>query len=140
MAGVATAVPVIKLSEVKFAIDACATATKRAAEATAADQIKKAAMCGLFERVLGVKSLDDVAHLSPDEIAKMIRRRMKKGELELEGIDVDVLIAVIQKSQERRNISWKEAFIAKCGAAAAAEVENSTPVSYSYRAGKVLGL
>lgn len=134
-----TAVPVITVKELKFAIDACATATKRAQESKGAEEIKKAAMTGIFERALGVKSLDDVTPLSPDEIAKIVRRRFKKGEFQLQGFDdVEVLIAVIQKSQERRNISWKDAFIARCGAAAAAEVEKNTPVSYSYKAVKVL--
>lgn len=130
--------PTITLTDLKFAINACVSATKRRQEAEAAEEIKAAAMSGIFERLLGVKSLEEVAAYSPEDIAALAKRRIKKGEVVLDGFELEKLLQVIQQSQAKRNIKWKEAFIAALGAAKAAEIEAATPKSYSYKAAPVL--
>jgi hypothetical protein len=54
----------ITIKEVKFAQKACADAATLAQQTRNADEVKAAAMMGIFERLLGVKSMDDVAQTS----------------------------------------------------------------------------
>jgi len=124
----------ITLKEVTFAQKACADHSKLSKEATAAEQIKLAAMMGIFERLLGVKSMDEVAALSPKDIAGIAKRRLKRGDVELEGCDLELLLKVIQQSQCKRNVSWKDEFIKALGEKKATEIINATPERYSYKA------
>src|ERR1051326_2935755 len=123
----------IKLSEVRFAVRACETAGAKQREADAADEIKKAAMLTVFEPLLGVKSLAQLQLMSRDEICKLAQRRVKKGEVELEGFELAQLFDVIEQSACRRNVSWKEAFLAELGEARAKELQGQAMPSYSYK-------
>lgn len=124
----------ITLKEVTFAQKACADHAKLSKEASAAEEIKLAAMMGIFERLLGVKSMDDVAQLSPKDIAAIAKRRLKRGDVELEGFDLELLLKVIQQSKCQRNVSWKQAFIDALGESEAQKIINATPERYSYKA------
>lgn len=125
--------PVITIKEVKFGIKACADAARRAQEADAADEIKKAAIMGVFERLLGVKTAAEVAAMSPDDIAKVAKARVRRGDVTLEGFELDLLLKVIKQSACRRNVAWKDAFVSMLGESEAAKVMNQAPQSYSYK-------
>jgi hypothetical protein len=124
---------VITIKEVRFAIKACNEATRRRHEAEAAEETKAASMMGVFERLLGVKSSSDVSQLSPADIAKLAKQRVKRGDVELEGFELETLLKVIQQSSCRRNVGWKDALIAECGESKAAELQAATAQSYSYK-------
>lgn len=124
----------ITMKEVKFAQKACADASTLAQQARNADEVKAAAMMGIFERLLGVKSMDDVAQLSPADIAAIAKKRLKRGDVELEGCDLELLLKVIKQSQCKRNVSWKDEFIKALGESKATEIINATPERYSYKA------
>jgi hypothetical protein len=124
----------ITIKEVKFAQKACADASAKTKEADNLNEIKAAAMMGIFERLLGVKSMDDVARCSPADIAGIAKRRLKRGDVELEGFDLELLLKVIKQSQCKRNVSWKDEFVKALGESKATEIINSTPERYSYKA------
>lgn len=123
----------ITLKEVRAAIKACNTATLKRHEAEAADEAKSVAMMGIFERLLGVKSSGDVSQLSPGELAKLAKLHVKRGDVELEGFELDTLLKVIQQSSCRRNVGWKDALIAECGESRSQELQALALPSYSYK-------
>lgn len=123
----------ITVKEVKLAIRACAEHTRRASEAAAAEEVKKSAMLGVFERLLGIKNANELASLDPDDIRKIAKARIKRGELELEGFILEELMKVIQLSATRRNVSWKEAFVAELGASKAAKLQEMASPTHSYK-------
>ena len=123
----------ITIKEVRAAIKACNTATLKRHEADAADEVKATATMTVFERLLGVKSSSDVAQLSPADIAKVAKARVKRGDVELDGFELETLLKVIQQSSCRRNVGWKDALIAECGESKAAELQALTVPSYSYK-------
>lgn len=124
----------ISIAEIKFAQKACADHKTLSSQATAAEQVKAAAMMGIFERLLGVKSSDDVAELSPAAIKAIAKKRLNRGDIEFDGCDLELVLKVIQQSQCKRNVSWKDAFIAELGESKAQELINATPERYSYKA------
>lgn len=119
--------------EISFAIKACADATTTRRAAEAADQVKSAAMMGVFERLLGVKTMAEVAAMSLSDIARVAKGRVKRGDVELEGYELEVLLKVIQESQCRRNVSWKDEFVKALGEAEAAKIIAGTPESRSFK-------
>lgn len=124
---------IIKVKDVRLAIRACSQASEKAKESAAADEIKKSAMLAVFERLIGVKSEKELAAYSLEEIEKLARRRVKKGEVELEGFTLEELLKVIKLSAARRNVSWKDAFIAELGEGKAQEMIKGTVESHSFK-------
>lgn len=125
---------VVTLKDVTAAAKACREESVARKEAADADAAKKTAYMKVFEALLGVKTEDEVKALSPDKLVRLARRRIKKGDVILDGIDAEVLLEkVIQKSQARRNVSWKDCFVAVLGESKATEIVNATDESYSYK-------
>ena len=125
--------PVISIKDVRLAIKACANATQRRHEAENAEEARTAAMLAVFEPLLGVKSTAQVALMSREEIVKLASRRVKKGEVSLDGFELGQLFEVIQQSSCRRNVSWKDALIAELGEQKATELQKQARASYSYK-------
>lgn len=124
----------ISLAEVKRASRACRVSTEKRREHESAEAEKKVAMMVIFEKLLGIKSEADVAEMSPEAIQKLGRKRIRAGLVELDGIEAEVLLEkVIQKSQSRRNVSWKDVFIGLEGESKATDIIANTPESFSYK-------
>lgn len=127
-------ISVVSLKSVRRAAKACKEATEARKEAEACDAEKRAAMMTVFQSLLGVKSEDEVASLSPDALIKLARKRIRAGLVQLDGIDAEKLLdQVIQKTQSRRSVSWKDAFIAELGASKATELTEAAEESFSYK-------
>jgi hypothetical protein len=127
----------VSLKDVKQAIKAHQAYSAAAKIYATAEAAKKAAAMIVFEALLGVTSESEVASLSPSELVKLARRRIREGLVEFADMDDEqvqsLLSHVIQKSQSRRNVSWKDAFVSELGAAAALKVTDETPESFSYK-------
>jgi len=125
---------VVSLKDVRAAAKACTEASSARKTAESAEAGKKSAMMKIFEPLLGVKTEDEVAALSPEALAKLAKKRIRAGLVEFNGIDAEVLLnQVIQKTQSRRSVSWKDAFIAELGASKATELTEATDESFSYK-------
>jgi hypothetical protein len=126
----------ILLKDIRAAAKACTEASKTRKEAESADARKKSAMMKVFEPLLGVKTEEEVAELSPDEIKKLAKQRHRDGLFTLErgGMSLDELVnQVIQKTQSRRSVSWKDAYINELGASKATALTEATDESFSYK-------
>jgi hypothetical protein len=117
--------------------EACVASKKYGAAVAiskAAEEKKKKAAMVVFEALLGVKSEDDVRSLSPDQLKRLARRRIGRGLVVVEGLDVEVLLEkVIQKSKSERRPSWKDCFVAALGESTAAEIQANTAETFSYK-------
>jgi hypothetical protein len=124
----------ITLKDVKCACRAQSRASKAGRAKDAADASKKAANMKVFEALLGVKTEDEVRALSPKELKRLARARIRAGNVRLQGIDPEVLLEkVIQKSKSERRPSWKDHFIFVHGESKATEIQEATPETFSYR-------
>jgi hypothetical protein len=130
----AASAAVITLKQVKFAAMACRHATDARKAADVSETQKKSAMMAVMEPLLGIKSESELQALSPEELRARARRRIRQGLVELNGISSECLLEdVIQKSQSRRSVSWKDEFIAVLGESKATSVINDTAESFSYK-------
>lgn len=127
------AITTVSAKDISAAAKACKAHSQAASAASEAESGKKAAMMKLLEPLLGIKSWDELAAMSPDKIKRVARQRVNVGLVELEGIELDALLEAIVKSQERRNVSWKDQYIAELGESAATRIIDDTDPSYSYK-------
>jgi hypothetical protein len=99
-----------------------------------AEDKKKASAMKVLEALLGVKTEDEVRALSPAELKRTARARIRAGLVLLKGIDADALLEnIIQKSKSERRPSWKDCFIAVHGESKATEIQEATAETFSYR-------
>jgi hypothetical protein len=128
------ATPILSLKDVREACIASKKYGAAVAISKAAEEKKKKAAMVVFEALLGVKSEDDVRSLSPEQLKRLARRRISRGLVVVEGLDVEVLLEkVIQKSKSERRPSWKDCFVAALGESKAAEIQNDTAETFSYK-------
>lgn len=116
----------------KTEVDAALAATRQYSELghkfRAAEREMKKQVGGIFERLLGVKSLDEVSSMSPNQIAVAIKERVEAGLVKLEDGNFDIKL-----SKKEQRPSWKDEFIAANGEAAAKGVMTTCPYSFHYR-------
>jgi len=83
----------------------------------------------LAEKVLGVKSEDELKKLSPKEVDRLGSKRLEAGDWKPER---GAPVFTFSKTNEGRYPSWSQLYIDELGETAAARVRAETPVSYSY--------
>jgi hypothetical protein len=83
----------------------------------------------LAEKVLGVKSKDELKKLSPKEVDRLGAKRLEAGDWKPER---GAPAFTFSKTNEGRYPSWSQLYIDELGETAAARVRAETPVSYSY--------
>jgi hypothetical protein len=83
----------------------------------------------LAEKVLGVKSKDELKKLSPAQVEKIFMKRLEAGEWRRERGAPDFAFV---KSNEGRYPAWAQLYVQELGETAAARIKAETPVSYSY--------
>lgn len=123
----------VSRSDVVAARKACREHSQAVKAASEAEEQKKTATMKVVEPLLGIKSAAEFAAISPEKLRRKARERFNAGLLELDGITIDELLDSIEKSQERRNVSWKDEFIARLGESVATAVVNGADPTFSYR-------
>ena len=83
----------------------------------------------LAEKVLGVKSKDELKQLSPEQLQKRFAKRWENGEWKTERGAPEFLF---KKTSQGRYPSWRDLFVEELGETAAARISADTPTSYSY--------
>ncbi|HEX3941370.1 MAG TPA: hypothetical protein VHX11_07810 [Acidobacteriaceae bacterium] len=83
----------------------------------------------LAEKVLGVKSAEELKQLNPVQVAKLYAKRLTSGEWKSER---GAPVFAFSKTNEGRYPSWSQLYVAEMGETAAARVRAETPVVYSY--------
>jgi hypothetical protein len=83
----------------------------------------------LAEKVLGVKSKDELKKLSPKEVEKLHAKRLEAGDWKPER---GAPAFAFSKTNEGRYPSWSQLYVDELGETAAARVRSETPLSYSY--------
>jgi len=83
----------------------------------------------LAEKVLGVKSAEELKGLSPQQIEKLYAKRLTAGDWRPERGAPGF---VFMKTSEGRYPAWKKLFIEAKGETAAAEIQANTDPIYSY--------
>lgn len=83
----------------------------------------------LAEKVLGVKSKDELKRLSPEQVLKLYQRRWEREDWRAErGAPEFVFV----KTSQGRYPAWREVFIGELGETAATRISAETPTTYSY--------
>jgi hypothetical protein len=103
---------------------------KRKKEATEAEKEVKFRRIALAEKVLGIKSEDDLKELSPERLFKLLERRWEREEWKA-GPGAPEFKFV--KTSGGQYPSWQKLFVAELGMTAAARISTETPYSYSYK-------
>jgi hypothetical protein len=83
----------------------------------------------LAEKVLGIKSEDDLKALSPEQVEKKLAKRLEAGEWRPTQNAPEFSFV---KTNQGRYPSWSQLFIEEMGETAAARIRTETPLSYSY--------
>ena len=83
----------------------------------------------LAEKVLGVKSKNELKELSPDQVQKLFTKRWESGVWKAERGAPEFAFV---KTSHGRYPSWRERFVDELGETAAARIALETPVTYSY--------
>ena len=83
----------------------------------------------LAEKVLGVKSSDELKAMPPRKVDKLYADRREAGEWKAER---NAPSFCFTKTHEGRYPSWLDLFTQEMGETAAARVKADTPMSYSY--------
>jgi hypothetical protein len=83
----------------------------------------------LAEKVLGVKSADELKKLSPREVEKRHASRLERGDWKPERGAPAFTFA---KTSEGRYPSWSQIYADEFGETAAAEIRSKTAITYSY--------
>ena len=124
---------IITLADVRRAAKACTAAARVGKDKDDADKTKSMAMMELFEPLLGIKTSDELAEISPETLKRKITARVNSGAIKLDGLDLTALTDAIQKTQTRRPVQWKEELVAILGEARAAEISKKAPERFSYK-------
>jgi hypothetical protein len=83
----------------------------------------------LAEKVLGVKSKDELKELSPEQLQKRFAKRWENGVWKTER---DAPEFEFSETSHGRYPAWAQLYIAQLGATAAARISAETPTTYSY--------
>jgi hypothetical protein len=116
-----------ELTELADAERAHASAKKKAA---AAERDVKIRRLGLAEKVLGIKTEDELKALSPQQLEKKIARRLEVGDWKPDPKAPEFSFV---ETRSARYPAWKEIFAQKFGQSEADRISDETPLSHSYR-------
>jgi hypothetical protein len=83
----------------------------------------------LAEKVLGVKSAEELKALSPKEVEKLYAKRLTAGDWKPER---SAPAFMFLKTSEGRYPAWKQFYVDLAGETAAAEISANTNPIYSY--------
>jgi hypothetical protein len=83
----------------------------------------------LAEKVLGVKTADELKRMTPVQVEKLQRKRLAEGDWKPERGAPEFSFV---KSSEGRYPSWSQLYAEELGEAAAQQIRANTPVTYSY--------
>jgi hypothetical protein len=83
----------------------------------------------LAEKVLGVKSKDELKRLSPEQVLKLYQKRWERDEWKTERGAPEFSFV---KTNAGRYPAWRDLYIDELGETAAARISAETPTTYSY--------
>lgn len=83
----------------------------------------------LAEKVLGIKTEDELKALTPDQVNKISVKRLEAGDWKLERGGP---VFGFKKTHQGAYPSWLDLYIAQMGETAAARIKAETPIVYSY--------
>jgi hypothetical protein len=83
----------------------------------------------LAEKVLGVKSKDELKELTPEQVEKRFTKRLEAGDWKPERGSPEFHFA---KTSAGRYPSWRALFIEELGETVAARISAETPLTHSY--------
>lgn len=83
----------------------------------------------LAEKVLGVKSADELKQLSPEQVQKRFIKRLEAGDWESQPSAPSFMFS---ETSHGRYPSWSQLYVEQMGETAAARVRAETPLTYSY--------
>lgn len=83
----------------------------------------------LAEKVLGVKTEDELKALPPEKIQKLYAKRLTDGDWKLER---GAPVFAFKKTSQGAYPAWSQLFAAELGETTAARIKAETPTTYSY--------
>jgi hypothetical protein len=98
-------------------------------KASAAEKELSYRRIALAEKVLGIKTADELKRLSPVQVTRLYAQRLTAGDWKPER---GAPPFVFSKSSEGRYPAWSQLYVEELGETAAAEIRANTPVTYSY--------
>lgn len=99
-------------------------------KASAAERDVKILRMGLAEKVLGIKTEDELKALSPQQVEKKIARRLEAGEWEPAPNAPEFSFV---ETRAGRYPAWAQIFKSKFGESEAERISNETPMTHSYQ-------
>lgn len=102
---------------------------KASKDKAAAEKELKFQRMRLAEKVLGIKTEDELKALDPEKLLKIFSRRFESGAWRPERGAPDFKFSNTNKG---RYPSWAQLFIDELGETAASQIKANTPLTYSY--------
>ena len=103
---------------------------KAKAKVAAVEKDLKFQRIQLAEKVLGVKSENDLKALTPAQVEKLVEKRREAGDWKPERGSPEFAFV---KTSQGRYPAWAQLFKQEVGETAAARIPAETPEQYSYR-------
>ena len=98
-------------------------------KATTAEKELQFRRQSLAEKVLGVKSADELKQLPPEKVQKLLSQRLSAGDWKPERGAPEFSFL---KTNQGRYPSWSQLYVEELGETAAARIRAETPLTYSY--------
>ena len=121
---------IVTKAELLELADAEASYAKYSKKSADAEREVKLRRQQLAEKVLGIKSADELKALDPVQLLKLFEKRWEK-ELWRTGPGAPEFSFV--ESSHGRYPAWAQLFVEELGETAASRIKMDTPVSHSYR-------
>lgn len=130
MTPIATETVLVTRSELVALRDAEEAFAAASRALTQAENAVKPLRLALAEKVLGIKTSDELKAMAPEEVDKRVQKRIKSGAIEIvRGAPRFKFV----KTSAGRYPAWKAEFIAAKGEVAAEKLTAETPSIFSYR-------
>ena len=84
----------------------------------------------LAEKVLGLKTKEDLKALHPEALVKLSAKRLLAGDWKLERGAPEFRFS---ETSHGRYPAWAQLYVSELGETAAARIKSETPLTYSYR-------
>jgi hypothetical protein len=98
-------------------------------KAAAAEKEVKFRRLQLAEKVLGIKTEDELKALAPEKVQKLVAKRLEAGDWEL-GRGAPEF--TFKKTSSGSYPAWAKLYAAQLGETAAARISTENPLQYSY--------
>lgn len=116
----------VTADEVDAAIAACVDYSTKSKASKIAEEQRNKLLAGLYQKVLGIKSIEEIKTMDGDALSKLVQERAAAGMFKLDKE------FNFKQTSDRRSPNYQKELIKAIGQAKVIEIQQNEPHSYSY--------